>query len=136
MRVVLDSNVVESGIFWQGKPLAILRAWAKGYFDVVGTPEILWEYKRVILELSKKRISPAVEPWLNFFHNRMKLIQPEREIDLCRDPMDNMFLGCAVASRSRYIISGDEDLLVIQKVESTPILNASAFIAKYPQLFS
>lgn len=55
MRVVLDTNIVVSGVFWGGKPFAILRAWAQGRLEVVGTPEMLWEYERVLIEVRKSR---------------------------------------------------------------------------------
>lgn len=113
MRVVLDTNVVVSGVFWQGKPFAILRAWAQGRLTVVGSPEILWEYERVLLEVAKHKVTADLAHWLTFLQERLELIQPERELKLCRDPMDDMFLSCAVAAHAVCIVSGDDDLLVI-----------------------
>lgn len=55
MRFVLDTNVVLSGMFWRGKPFAILSAWAQGRLTVVGSLEILWEYERVLLEVAKHK---------------------------------------------------------------------------------
>ena len=52
MRIVLDTNGVVSGLFWGDKPLAILRAWAQGRMSIVGMPEILWEYERVLIEVA------------------------------------------------------------------------------------
>jgi predicted nucleic acid-binding protein len=35
MRVVLDTNVLVSGIFWRGGPHQILEAWAEGEIEVL-----------------------------------------------------------------------------------------------------
>lgn len=135
MRVVLDTNVIVSGVFWSGKPLAILRAWAQGRLSVMGSPEILWEYERVLLEVAKHKLTSDLAHWLTFLQGRIELTQPEREIKLCRDPNDDMFLSCAVATHAICIVSGDNDLLVLKAVEGIPILKAGAFCAKYPDLF-
>lgn len=51
------------------------------------------------------------------------------EIDLvCRDPEDNMVLEAAVAGSADVIVSGDEDLFVLNPFESIPIVGPSAFL--------
>jgi predicted nucleic acid-binding protein len=35
MRIVLDANVLVSGVFWDGTPAHILELWAADRFDVV-----------------------------------------------------------------------------------------------------
>ena len=47
MRVVIDTNVFVSGVFWKGPPAEILRAWRAGRIEIVLSPEILDEYRRV-----------------------------------------------------------------------------------------
>ena len=54
MRVVLDTNVVASGIFFGGQPGRILAAWAAGEFTLILSPAILAEYRRVGDELRKE----------------------------------------------------------------------------------
>lgn len=135
MRIVLDTNVIVSGVFWRGKPFAILRAWAQGRLSDVGSPEILWEYERVLLEIAKHKVTADLEHWLTFLQDRIELIQPGREVKICRDPKDDMFLSCALAAHAVYIVSGDDDLLVLKAVEGIPILKAAAFHSMHPELF-
>ncbi|PLX97366.1 MAG: hypothetical protein C0622_13425 [Desulfuromonas sp.] len=59
MKVVHDSNVFISGVFFGGPPGKILQGWRDGKFSHVLTPEILEEYQRVADVLSKK--SPPVD---------------------------------------------------------------------------
>lgn len=51
MRVILDTNVFVSGIFFSGPPHEILEAWRHGRIRLVISPEILEEYRRVGEEL-------------------------------------------------------------------------------------
>jgi len=48
---------------------------------------------------------------------------------LCRDAKDNKFLEAALASHSDYLVTGDEDLLVIKEIGNTPIITPREFIA-------
>lgn len=51
MRVILDTNVFISGVFFGGPPSRILEGWRDGRLKLVLSPEILDEYQRVAAEL-------------------------------------------------------------------------------------
>jgi putative PIN family toxin of toxin-antitoxin system len=51
----------------------------------------------------------------------------ERIID-CRDPKDNKFLELALAANAACIVTGDNDLLIMNPFRGIPILNAVNFI--------
>ena len=46
MRIILDTNVFVSGVFFSGPPYEILAAWRDGKVQLVISPEILEEYQR------------------------------------------------------------------------------------------
>jgi predicted nucleic acid-binding protein len=48
--------------------------------------------------------------------------------DVVRDSKDRAVLACAVGGKADYIVSGDEDLLVLSIYENIPILNANQFV--------
>lgn len=52
MRIVLDTNVFVSGVFFSGPPSRILKAWRDGKLQLAISPEILDEYQRVGEELA------------------------------------------------------------------------------------
>jgi predicted nucleic acid-binding protein len=54
MRVVLDTNVLVSGIFFTGPPATILAAWASRRFELVASVEVLAEYRRVGARLGSR----------------------------------------------------------------------------------
>jgi len=60
MKVILDTNVFISGVFFSGVPHAILDAWRQKKITLVLSEEILEEYRRVGDELAQT--FPAVDP--------------------------------------------------------------------------
>ncbi|RMG05768.1 MAG: PIN domain-containing protein [Nitrospirae bacterium] len=54
MKIVLDTNVFISGIFFSGPPYQILKAWRNDKVDVVLSGDIFAEYQRVAFELSRQ----------------------------------------------------------------------------------
>lgn len=58
-------------------------------------------------------------------------LQPKIEITACRDPRDNKFLELAIAPKASCIITGDDDLLVLNPFKEIPILNASDFLTAF-----
>jgi hypothetical protein len=59
MRVVLDTNVLMSGIFFAGPPATILAAWAEGELELLASVDILTEYRRVGSRLGSSRLGSS-----------------------------------------------------------------------------
>jgi len=47
VKVILDTNVFISGVFFSGPPHQILNAWRDGVIKLVISQDILSEYRRV-----------------------------------------------------------------------------------------
>lgn len=132
MKIVIDTNVLVSGIFWHGSPSHILECWIeKQAFSVIASPIILDEYIRVIGEFTHKNML-LNKNWIDFLPSALSLIEPTFKTNVCRDPNDNMFLDVAVSSDANFIVSGDKDLLSMKKFHNIPILDAKSFIEKIP----
>ena len=50
------------------------------------------------------------------------VIAPKLNINVCRDEKDNKFLECAESAKVDYVVSGDEDLLVLKEYNGIPIV--------------
>lgn len=61
---------------------------------------------------------------------RAERIELEKEdiLPISRDPKDDVFLACAKAANAEYLVSEDNDLLVLTQYESTKIINALDFL--------
>lgn len=125
MRVILDTNVVISGIFFGGIPSRILSAWTSGHIILVLSPDILDEYRRVAHELHSRYPEPviALEPVLTLLAMNATIVDaPPLKTKVSADIDDDMFLACALASGTSTIISGDRHLRDVSGWKSIEVL--------------
>ena len=57
------------------------------------------------------------------------LVSPSEKIELCRDPKDDFLLEIASAGDADYLVTGDEDLLVLGAIRRTRIIRLAEFRA-------
>ena len=129
MRVVLDTNVLISGVFWRGRPGVVLEYWAEGRFVLCASQAIMEEYfevlDRVGTRMDRRDLS---DRWKAYLFEHIEVVESPASDEFCRDPDDVPFLDCAIYVGADYIVSGDEDLLSLQRVQSTRIVTISALI--------
>jgi len=132
MKVVLDTNVLVSGIFFSGPPSAILKAWSKGKLRLVVSPEILDEYKRVAEELSGKFPDVDIQPILDLVLVHSEVCSPPPlPQPVCEDPSDDKFLSTAMETRARIIVSGDKHLLKVSGYQGLTVLTPRQYVTRY-----
>lgn len=113
MKIVLDTNVLISGIYFSGPTGRILEAWRSRKLQLAVSIEILEEkYLNVAERLASRYSSVEYEGIHGLIIQNTQLVQgadlPE---PVCEDPDDDKFLACALASNTRIIVSGDSELL-------------------------
>lgn len=129
MRIIIDTNVLVSGIFWPGNPHRILELWTEGKFNLLVSNAILEEYTRVINELSQEQRQPTLgDKWITFIAQNALVMEAPRFSQECRDPDDNKFIDCAIAGQASFLISGDKDLLDLKIVSGIPIVSPRTFL--------
>jgi putative PIN family toxin of toxin-antitoxin system len=132
MKIVLDTNVFISGIFFGGPPSQILQSWRKSKIQIVLTEQILEEYQRVGEELSAKYPSINIEPFIELFTIFGEFVETKGITEtICEDPDDNKFIECAIASQSKLIVSGDKHLLKISGYKEIEVLKPRQFVDNY-----
>jgi putative PIN family toxin of toxin-antitoxin system len=129
MRVVLDTNVLMSGIFWSGTTETILKLWGQGKFKLVLSLPVFDEYKEIVHRLSQKYDLRVADSILHDIFIGSDLIEPEKEsVPDCEDLDDIMFLELAVAGRADYLVSGDKHLLKVGKYRGGRVIKPADFI--------
>ena len=132
LKVVMDTNVFVSGVFFSGPPYQILKAWQLGQFELIVTSEILEEYQRVGVILAEEHPSIDLKPMLTFLIEHAKVYRSAKlKEPVCEDPDDDKFIACALASGSRVIISGDKHLLKVSGYQGIEVLKPRQFIDRY-----
>ena len=61
-------------------------------------------------------------------NQRVEFVDIVSEISICRDKKDNFLLSLAVDGKADYLITGDADLLELEKMGSTKIITLKKFI--------
>lgn len=132
MKIIVDTNVFVSGVFFSGPPFMILEAWRHGKVSLIISPEILIEYQRIGEKLAIQYPGVDLEPWIELLMLKASLVDAHPLAEkVCDDPDDDKFIACAIASKTRLICSGDKHLLDISGYHGITVLKPRAFVVKY-----
>lgn len=131
MKVVLDTNVFVSGVFFSGPPYQILQAWREGKIQLILSPEILEEYQRVGKILAEEHPAIDLSPLLELLvENATIFSAPPLPENICDDAEDDKFLACALASGCKMIVSGDKHLLKVSGYQKIEVLKPRDFLQR------
>lgn len=131
MRIVIDTNVLISGVFFGGFPREILNAVVENRLTACATAEIIAEYEEIVQVMIIRKQGHINRHLLAPLVQALDVIEPITHLHLCRDPDDDKFIGCAKDAKALYIVSGDKDLLVLEKFENIEIVTAKDFCERY-----
>jgi putative PIN family toxin of toxin-antitoxin system len=135
VRIVLDTNVVMSALLWRGKPYQLLEAVRHGPRFVLYSSGVLLEELADVLTRpsAAKRLAlidkQAHEVLLDYIAAVEIVAAPALPQPVCRDPDDDAVLALALSASADLIVSGDNDLLVLEQFEGVPIVNATQALA-------
>lgn len=132
LKVVFDTNIYISAISYGGKPRYGMELARKGLFRLFVSPEILEELEEELTEPPFNISKRDIKKILSGIKKYVKIIKPTTRVNICRDVKDNMLLNCAIDSMSRYLVTGDKDLLVIEKIKNIDIVSISQFMENKP----
>jgi putative PIN family toxin of toxin-antitoxin system len=132
IKVVLDTNVIISGLGWKGNPREIIKLWEKAKITFYISAEILNEY----IEVLERNIIPAIDyKWfvrLLEEKKNIEIVKPQEHFDIIKeDPDDNIFLDCGITGNVKYIITGDDHLLNLKEFKGIKILTPADFLEVY-----
>lgn len=133
MRIVLDTNVLISGIFFGGNPRKVLETWQAKAFTLLTSVEILEEYEEVLERLqskSRQRKKSITSKTMNLLSRDSVVVEPSDNVHLSRDPADDKFINCALSGSAIFIVSGDSDLPDLKAVQGIEVITAKEFLAR------
>lgn len=110
MRVVLDTNIFISGIFWEGNYCSqIIDAWQGGKIVLVSSLEMIQEFQETVRNFKIELPEEMVQEWRKMIIENSVMVVPTMKLDIVKnDPKDNKFFEAAVAGRAKYIVSQDK----------------------------
>ncbi len=136
MRLVLDTNVVLSGLLWRGTPYHLLEAIRQQpSLKIYSSAALLEELADVLTRRSATKrlalIDKSVREVLADYVEAVELIEPiEVPRVVPNDPDDDHVLAAAATAHADCIVSGDSDLLSLESYQDIPILTAAQAIQR------
>jgi len=139
LRVVLDTNLVISALFWGGTPGKVLRELVGRGVPILISQAMLAELQAT---LEKPRFASRLEAHgrtsADILEEYVRLTQrvdsePVSTSSL-RDPKDLIILEAALGGKASHIVSGDRDILTLVSYQDIDILSASqllSFLERY-----
>ncbi|MBS1651754.1 MAG: putative toxin-antitoxin system toxin component, PIN family [Bacteroidetes bacterium] len=92
--------------------------------------ELLFEFLQVVRrpKFTKYFSEKDVTILLNNLHECADLIEVRSRVNIYRDKKDNFLLALCVDGKADFLITGDEDLLVLKTFKTTSILKMSDYL--------
>ena len=131
MKVVLDTNVFISGVFWKGDSNRIILAWKEGKIKLVVSLEAISELARVLRDSKIKMPHELIKEWIDLIIKNSELVKIQNKIKIIKeDPTDDIFLETALIGRAKYIITQDAHLLKLKEFRGIRIITPGDFLKK------
>jgi putative PIN family toxin of toxin-antitoxin system len=130
MRIVIDTNVLISAIFFDGLPEKLIDMVLSDTVTAIISEDILREYEATLQDMIQKLNVAKFNFSFAALFEHFIVVAPQSQIKICRDPDDDKFINCAVDTDCEYIVSGDKDLLVLKNYEKVQILTIREFFDK------
>ena len=129
MRVVLDTNVIVSGLNFPGNERIVLDLARRGRFELCLFPFILEETTGVLTAKFGWQDDMA-DHALEVLPGAATIIEPARlPRAIHGNEADNRILECAVEASADYLVTGDRrHLLPLKQHRGVKILNAPTFL--------
>jgi putative PIN family toxin of toxin-antitoxin system len=132
VRAVFDTNVLIAAFLTEGLCSGLLLRARKQAFNLVLCDDIIREFEGVLSRKFKltsadiSEISTIVSEATSEILHKLGPIP-----NIYRDPNDDMIIACAIDATADYIVTGDEDLLILKKYKDIVIINPRNFEALF-----
>ncbi len=132
IRVVPDTNIIISSVFWRGNPYEVVRRGILGRCRLLTSAEILDEVAgklRNKFQFPEEGIQELIDILMTYCH----MIGATSKFDVVRDKSDNKIVECAFDGKADYIVTGDSDLLDLKEFRRIKIVTAKEFLDETKQ---
>ena len=127
-KVVIDTNIYISAIFWNGKHREVIDLGRDGKITIFTSLDIENEIAGKLKTTFKLAEEDVNQILLDFSTFTLPIRISKQLIVVQDDPDDNKFIECAVECKANYIISGDRHLLNLKEYEGIKLIKSSDFL--------
>lgn len=126
-KVTIDTNVIISALIFGGNSKIIVGKLLKREFVAFTSIQLVSELVETLL-IKFNFTREMILKLDALIASNFVVVYPTKRINVARDIDDNRVLEVAVTSNSKYIITGDKDLLVIKRYKNIDIISPKEFI--------
>jgi putative PIN family toxin of toxin-antitoxin system len=132
LRVVLDTNVLVSGLIMLGKPRELLSIIARREATLLLSKEILNEFTKVMRrnKLTEYVTEEQVEGFIENIERIAEFVELESHLEVVNDPKDDIVINTAIDGRADLIVSGDHHLLSLKEFRGIKIASVDEAVRK------
>ncbi len=134
MKIVLDTNIWLSAVFWEGEASKLIELAEEKRIDIIISKDILSEIIKVLNKETKfqkflENRNQSIEDLTRTVLSIAKLIETKTKLDVIKiHPADNIILEAALDARADYIISYNNHILNILEFRGIKIMNPTDFL--------
>ena len=133
MKAVFDTNVLIAAFLTEGICAKLLIRARRRDFDLILCDGILQEFKGVLKKKFATSPHETSEALIILSEAALEILGWTDSITpICRDSDDDLILVCARDVVADYIVTGDEDLLVLKNYEGISIVSHREFEKLFP----
>jgi uncharacterized protein len=128
VKAVFDTNVLLAAFLTEGLCSGLLIRARKQIFHLVLCDDIIREFEGTLRKKFKLRSTDISEISAIVSEAASEILHKLGPIpNICRDPNDDMVISCAIDAAADYIVTGDEDLLILKRYTEIVILSPRNF---------
>ncbi|HCA57881.1 MAG TPA: putative toxin-antitoxin system toxin component, PIN family [Blastocatellia bacterium] len=130
VRVILDTNWYISAAINRGSRRTLYALLTDPSIEIVFSTELLKEFQDVI---SRKRFRKIISEtqamrFQSLVLSKLKEVKIKSTVELSRDAKDNYLFALAMDAEADYLVTGDDDLLVLERIGKTKIVRMAEFV--------
>ena len=131
MRLVLDTNIFISSFYWGGNPQRIIDRIVEGIDTLFISNEILDEVIDVMSRPKFKSSPEIIDTYIRTIEKIGKKMYITGSVTgISRDKDDDSKIECGLMCNADFIITGDDDLLVLEEYQGIKIITTKAYLER------
>jgi putative PIN family toxin of toxin-antitoxin system len=127
---VLDTNILISAVLSKTSKARQALDKAQNIGKVLMSSPVLLEIEEVLFRPKFDKYVTQIERrfFLSNFLKTVEFVEIRENIEVCRDPKDDKILDLALSGEAKYIITGDQDLLILNIFQGIKIITIEQFL--------
>lgn len=129
MRLVIDTNVVVSGLLWSGSPAVLLNYGLNSIVEFYSSEVLLTEFAATLgkrsIAAQLEKLGLAAHQVVSDYRNVCGLVAPTPIQSIAPDPDDDWVIATALAANADMIVTGDKPFLSIGSVGDLRIVGVA-----------